>query len=79
MKAWITKYALTSGIQEVDGEADKGMLTVIVTRFGNVQHFHGNDWHPTREAAIAHAEKMRQKRIESLKESIAKLEKLSFS
>lgn len=40
--------------------------------------FHGNEWHRTREEAVARAEQMRAAKIASLKKQIAKLEKLSF-
>jgi hypothetical protein len=79
MKAWVTKYALTSGIREVEGIQDEEILVVrkTVDSYGD-ECFHGSEWHTTRETALARAEKMRLKHIESLKDSIAKMEKLSF-
>jgi hypothetical protein len=43
------------------------------------QHYHGNDWHKTYAEAKSHAEHMRLKKITSLKTSLAKMEKLTFS
>jgi hypothetical protein len=81
MKAWITKYALTGGIREVEGEVSTGsdsMLVVHTPGTFHSQYFHGADWHTSRDAAVRQAEKMRQRRIKSLKESLAKMEQLSF-
>jgi len=76
---WITKYALTSGIDKVVATVlDTGMVT-----YGNIgwrhQYAHGKDWHRTPESAIARAEEMRTAKIASLKKSIAKLEKMVFT
>ena len=81
MKAWITKYALTSGIHEVEGEvSDIGGGTMFC--YGNVgyrhQTAHGNDWHKTRAEAVKRAEEMRVKKIASMKKSIASLERLKW-
>jgi len=81
MKAWITRYALTVGIAEVDGETlGTGAKMLKWSHPGSVgsAYSHGNDWHKTREAAIARAEEMRIAKIDRLKKSIAKLEKLKF-
>ena len=41
-------------------------------------HGEGKEWHRTKEAAIAKAEEMRQKKIAGLKKQIERLEKLEF-
>ncbi len=76
MKAYITKYCLTDGIQEMDGEVSKEWPKYFVTT--NPKLFLPNCWHTTREAAVAQAEQMRIKKIASLKKQIARLEKLKF-
>lgn len=81
IKAWVTRYALTSGIDEVDGEVchstSSDMLSYTIgTTY--TQYAHGKDWHRTPEAAIARAEQMRKAKIASLKKSIAKIEKMEF-
>jgi len=80
MKVWISKYALTQGIFEMEAEQDKTYPS-MVTRIGNnleTYHEEGRDWHLTKESAIKKAEEMRLKKIESVKKQLAKLEKLKF-
>lgn len=82
--AWITKYALTSGIREVmvrqsetfpelvdEEKAEKGC-------FKQTFHGEGRDWHRTREGALRRAEVMRQNKIISLRRQLAKLQKMTF-
>lgn len=79
MKAWITKYALTSGIFEAEAEAGTPPSVIAVRQPGELTaYFHANDWHKSKEDAIARAEEMRAKKIASLRKSIAKLEVMSF-
>ena len=80
IKAWITKYALTEGIEVVDAEVcgDGGMITYGNIGYGS-QYAHGKDWHRTPEAAIARAEGMRKAKIASLKKSLAKIEAMAFT
>jgi hypothetical protein len=68
--AYITKYALTTGIQTVNMVAGPGT-------FENY-HGEGKDWHRTMEGAIARAEVMRKKKIASLHRAIKKLEAMTF-
>ena len=66
MKAWITKYALTRGIIETEN-------------LNNCYSGKGYSWmHCNKESAIQKAEEMRQKKIESLKNQIQKLEEMRF-
>ena len=79
MKVWITKYALTSGIFEVDAETCTSPSLIAVRTPGELTaYFHNNDWHKSKEDAIARAEAMRTKKIASIRKSIAKLEEMSF-
>jgi len=79
MRAWITKYALTSGICEMEVEQSREAPSMISwDGWNNHAHGEGRDWHRTREGAIARAEAMRKKKIESLKKSIKKMEALRF-
>jgi len=77
IKAWITKYALTEGIQLVNGEVCHGISSTMLT-YGQYGTAHGIDWHRTPEAALARAEEMRIAKIKSLRKSIAKMESLVF-
>ena len=78
MRAYVTKHALTWGIQqfEVDHASDG-----VVSRkgdWGMLNLYHKGEWHRTREDAVARAEQMRLKKIAYLQEQIAKLEALRF-
>jgi hypothetical protein len=82
MKVYITKYALTQGIYEAEAErcTDISPTMIELRNPGYVtETFHGNDWHETKEEAVARAEEMRLARVKSLEKSIAKLRKLVFS
>jgi hypothetical protein len=71
--AYITKYALTSGIamRRVEPVGDN------MVRDG-WSYFHKNDWHLDRAAAVARAEQMRMRRIAALKKQLQRLEALRF-
>lgn len=80
MKFYITKHVFTDGIIEVNGEichniSDK-MISVNMGRYN--QHYHKPFWHETREDAVKHAEKIRERKIISLKKSIVKIENIVF-
>lgn len=83
IKTWITKYALTNGIQEVnDAELFKhSPSSVSVPSLGIFATFHGEgrEWHRTRESAVEHANKMRAKKICALQKQITKLGKMEFN
>ena len=76
-KIWVTKYALSKGIFETEGEAVGEGLFKAHKQY-DYFHGEGRDWHRTKESAIVRAENMRIAKIASLKKQIAKLEKLSF-
>ena len=80
MKVWITKYALTDGIIEIDAEVciSTGATGNMINCDRGYFHGEGKEWHKTKESAIEKAEEMRQKKIESLKKQIKKLEEMRF-
>jgi hypothetical protein len=84
MKVWITKYALTAGITEIDAEVcssvSDGMIRVPKKEGSHTydDYYHKPYWHETREEAVKRAESMRVKKIASLKNSLAKFEKMKF-
>jgi hypothetical protein len=80
-QVFITKYALTQGILEVNADVSEQREMISWKADGSwcTQFAHKGDFHFTRESAVEKAEQMRLKRIKSLNVSIAKLEKLSFS
>jgi len=81
MKVYITKYALTQGIYETEAEECgaefKGMIRTG-KEYSSYYHGEGKDWHRTREGAIKRAEEMRERKIQSLRKQIQKLENLKF-
>lgn len=79
MKVWITKYALTKGIFEMDVESQSEDGKAVYGKAWN-QCFHGQgvEWCKTRAAAIVRSEEMKRKKIVSLKTQIEKLEKMKF-
>lgn len=79
MKVYITKYALTQGIysMEVDKIPENGVIRDPENAL-TYYHGEGKEWHRTKEAAVKRANEIREKKIESLKKSITKLERLNF-
>lgn len=76
---------MTKGIYEAEVyenclSADPSGNMISIREKGYVSCFHGNgnEWHTTKESAINKAEEMRQKKIDSLKKQIQKLEKMKF-
>lgn len=78
MKVWISKYALTKGIYQVEGKTceDSGSPGMFVGR----EYFHGEgkQWHRTEREAVHRAEDMRAAKLVNLKKQIAKLERMEF-
>ena len=76
MKAYITKFALTKGIIELDDPEFYENYIVI----SNIEPLiNPVDWFRTKQEAIRRAEDMRVKKISSLKKQLAKLERMKFS
>lgn len=76
--AYVTKFALTSGIWSGEVELNSDISDTMVSVIGAYQHYHSNDWHRTEAAAKARAEQMRKAKIVSLEKQIARLEALKF-
>lgn len=79
MRVYITKYALSKGIFELEVEQSRNFPDML-TGFRYDDHYHGEgeEWHRTIESAVAKAEEMKSKKIESLKKQIEKLERMKF-
>lgn len=79
---YVTKYALSKGILTYPKDHDGSTTDYVVVKdkhgFNGVSLYDGNDWHTTMEAAIKQAEKMRVKKIASLKKQIKEFEALKF-
>ncbi len=83
VKVWITTYALSGGIFEVEGTQSSHYPDLMVYRRAcdpGDHYAHGEDkqWHRTKQSAIVRATEMREKKLRSLQKQIAKLERLTF-
>lgn len=83
MKVYVTKYALTAGIELIEVEECHTPDTVVQRGKFPVSmdaHYHGEgrEWHRTPESAFDRAEEMRKKKLVSLRKSIAAVEKINF-
>jgi len=79
MKVWLTKYALSSGIEVVEDARIENGRVYPGGKYFSFTVFHlGDDAHDTEVAAIADAEKRRLKKLGSLHKQIAKLERMEF-
>ena len=76
VRAYVTKYALTSGIQELDLEPSDGGYAYDTGRY-RTQYCRG-EWHLAKSDAMAAAEAMRMRKIASLQRQVAKLEAMKF-
>lgn len=74
--AFVTKYALTNGIEEIEVE-DRGDGLVMTTEIFK-RYIHKYDWHHNRADAIAKAEAMRARRVASVERQLAKLKAMKF-
>ena len=80
MKAYISKYALTADVYEVEGaiEPTAGIHRLFIRKDTREDYILGVDAHETREAALADAEARREARIKALEKQIVKLKALKF-
>ena len=78
MKVWITKYALSTGIIEVDAEISGTMVSYKPDDKSFNTHAHGNEWWEYKSDALLRAEEMRVKKLQSLDKQIKKVSALIF-
>lgn len=78
MKVWITKYALSQGIKEIEVEQSKDFPDMVSDKWNASYHGEGREWHRTFESAKMKAEDMRLNKIVSLNKQIQKYEKMKF-
>lgn len=82
MKIWSTKYALTLGIQELEGEITNvsDRMFAPVKQPGTFQGYIFKPyWHETPEAAIRHAKDIAQRKVSSLEKSIVKIKEIDWT
>lgn len=77
---WITKHAISAGIEEVEVLSRDGKyVTVRRENYSNGWDLLGKgDWASTKEEAMRVAEEMRKKKLDSLRKQIDKLEIMSI-
>lgn len=80
MKAYITKYALSKGIFEIEAERSSIPDLIRTNSRGFFETFQreGINWHLSKDGAIEQAKRMRDNRIKALNKQIQKLNKLTF-
>ena len=86
MKVWISKYALTQGILEAEGQPSTSTPATMICEstgpFTDIvfPYFHGEgrEWHRTEAEAKIKANEMVQCKIKSLEKQLAKLRKMVF-
>lgn len=78
MKVYITKYALTRGILELDAKDISKSSCTIINKNGWRTYYDGKEWHQTMEDAKLDANSRRIRKIASLKKQLAKLEEMKF-
>ena len=77
MKVWVTKYALTKGIQYMDVQ----QLSRDTVQADTHMYFckEGKDWHLSYQSALARAEQMRIAKCASIEKQLARLDALIFT
>lgn len=78
MKIFVTKYALTKGIMELEAVNTMTSSCIRVVSGGYDAYYHDGDYTLSRAAAVAEAEIMRDKEIHRLTNKIAKLVNMKF-
>lgn len=80
MKVWITKYALTKGVFEINAEICEDTQESMIEEVGAgwLTYYHKPHWWPSKESALLRAEQMRNAKIKSLQKQITKLDKMTF-
>lgn len=76
---YVTKYALTAGILAVEGEVNTVKNMAWYRPEGGFRNYlHGNDFQLSAEEALAHAEELRIKKLQSLAKQTKKISALKF-
>ena len=77
MKVWVTKYALTKGIQYMDVQQLSRDMVQADTHIYFCKE--GKDWHLSYMSALVRAERMRIAKRDSIKKQLARLDELIFT
>jgi len=82
MKFWISKYALTQGVFEVEGEISSrnpDLLRVRTKVYDDYYQGDGKEWHRTKESALSKADTMLNAKIKSVEKQLLKLKQMTFT
>ena len=71
---WITKYALTRGIQHENAKLEAGGKVA----FTSTDYYKSGEFELSEEQAVAKAEVMRRKKIASLERKVKQLKQIKF-
>lgn len=75
-----TKYALTDGIKKHEMRVvGDGMVEILGSKCSSYLHGENKDWHRTLDGAIARAEKLRIKKLQSIDRQAMKISAINFS
>jgi hypothetical protein len=77
MKIFVTKYALTKGILELECEIINGKLAKTIETYP--QYFKESEWFYNEEFAIKRSNKMKINKIASLERQLEKLKRMTFT
>jgi hypothetical protein len=81
MTAFITRYALSRGIFEIEAKItdhDRRIINQTVDGKGINSYYHAREWWTTKGEAIKQAQRMRDKKVKSLSKQIEKLKEMEF-
>lgn len=78
-RIYVTRYALTTDIEVADAKISFGGKMATYKSGRDTIHVHGKDFHLTREAAFADAERRRKAKLASIEKQAAKLRALKFT
>jgi hypothetical protein len=78
-KFYVTKYALSTGIMEVEGEVDGKFPNMMrPVDKSNFAVYHGDEWHLDFKSAQSKAMDMRERKLKLLRKQIQRLEAKTF-
>lgn len=77
-KVYITKWALTRGIEVVETASDTSKHMIGFKNGAYTYRVYGGDWHTTQAKAVARAEEMRLRKVASLEKSLERMRSLTF-
>jgi hypothetical protein len=79
MKVYITKWALTTGILEIEGrEVDNGYCVIKLSSDHMEQCIQPGDWHRSIDAATVRARELKARKIINLTRQLERLKKLDI-